>query len=466
MPRVTPIARLLTDPSDFWSQASALGPACVFAPSRSQDLGTAVKVLRKFNAPFAVRGGGHTPIGTFNNINSTGVLLSSTGFQRLQLSKDSKSVHIGPGNHWNSVYDYLEPYGLTVVGGRLGVVGVPGFVTGGGLSFMSNQHGWASANVASFTVVLADGHVVKATSNNAYSDLYWALRGGGNSFGIVTDLELLTYSAPVVTIGQATYNTTKDLFLSSVYNFAINSTAIAEPKSAVLPVANYAKNSSIHYSTMRFYDGNNTSPPALSNFTSPYQPPLTDTFSSRSMAAWTRESDVQFEAVMGKVRTRFYILSLFPDLKAMHTVHDAWFSAIPAALSSIPSYNTGVAFMPISEQFFRASRARGGDPMDIDPAAGPQIWVELSLIWSGGPETEDVVTRFLKDMDGVFKKNLRAAGARENKYLYLNDADAWQDVWAGYSPKNVERLKSIRAKYDAQSVFTDLMPGGWKVRDA
>jgi FAD/FMN-containing dehydrogenase len=144
-----------TDNTDFWSQSSALGPACIFAPSLADELGEAVKVLTALRSPFAMRGGGHMPIGDFNNINSSGVLLSSSGFKRLEMAADGESVHVGPGNHWAIVYEFLEPHGKVVVGGRLGIVGIPGFVTGGGASFFSAEYGWASNNVKSFTVSLA-----------------------------------------------------------------------------------------------------------------------------------------------------------------------------------------------------------------------------------------------------------------------------------------------------------------------
>jgi FAD/FMN-containing dehydrogenase len=128
-----------TDNTDFWSQASALGPACIFAPSIAEDLGEAVKILTALRSPFAMRGGGHMPIGDSNNIDSTGALLSSSGFQRLEMAADGESVHVGPGNHWSDVYEFLEPHGKVVVGGRLGIVGIPGFVTGGGASFFSAE---------------------------------------------------------------------------------------------------------------------------------------------------------------------------------------------------------------------------------------------------------------------------------------------------------------------------------------
>lgn len=114
----------------------------------------AVRTLTAFDVPFAIRGGGHMPIVGAANIGSSGVLLSSSKLSQLRLSEDKSTVTVGPGNRWGNVYEYLEPDGLTVVGGRLGVVGVPGFLLGGGISFFGNEHGWASANVKSVEVSL------------------------------------------------------------------------------------------------------------------------------------------------------------------------------------------------------------------------------------------------------------------------------------------------------------------------
>lgn len=112
----------------------------------------AVQTLVASGTTFALQGGGHMPIAGSANIDSSGILLSSASLNQLILSDDQSTVSVGPGNHWVDVYDYLEPSGKVIVGGRMGVVGVPGFLLGGGISFFSYEHGWASANIASFEV--------------------------------------------------------------------------------------------------------------------------------------------------------------------------------------------------------------------------------------------------------------------------------------------------------------------------
>lgn len=104
--------------------------------------------LTELDTLFAMRGGGHMPISTAANINSSGVLISSTNLNLLQLSDDKQNMSMGPGNRWFDVYSFLNATapGITVVGGRLAPVGVPGLLLGGGFSFYSYEYGMSSTN--------------------------------------------------------------------------------------------------------------------------------------------------------------------------------------------------------------------------------------------------------------------------------------------------------------------------------
>lgn len=92
------------------------------------------------------------PIPGYNGIGDCGILLSSSNLTTLSLSSDHSTVSVGPGNRWRDVYAYLKPSGLAAVGGRVGHVGVPGLLLGGGISFYSSQHGFASDNVVKYQV--------------------------------------------------------------------------------------------------------------------------------------------------------------------------------------------------------------------------------------------------------------------------------------------------------------------------
>jgi hypothetical protein len=86
------------------------------------------------------------PIPDAANINSTGVQISSTNLNTLRLSEDKQTMSIGPGPRWGDVFEFLNGTNLTVIGGRLPPVGVPGLLLGGGISYFSYAHGLASSN--------------------------------------------------------------------------------------------------------------------------------------------------------------------------------------------------------------------------------------------------------------------------------------------------------------------------------
>lgn len=136
---------------DYYSPMSPSSPICVFVPYNAYEVAGAVKILAASNTKFAVRGAGHMPIPGYANTDG-GVLIVFTRMKQLQLSRDKSFVSVGPGNRWVNVYEYLEPHGLVVLGGRVGSVGVPGLLLGGGISFYSNQHGFAANNVIAYEV--------------------------------------------------------------------------------------------------------------------------------------------------------------------------------------------------------------------------------------------------------------------------------------------------------------------------
>jgi FAD/FMN-containing dehydrogenase len=236
-------------------------------PKDAVQVSFAVSTLTLTLTKFAFRSGGHMPVQGYNSIGSSGVLLSSSNLSTLALSSDRATVSVGPAYRWRDVYSYLQPYNLTAVGGRVGHVGVAGLLLGGGISFHSSQHGFAADNVVAYEAVLASGQVVVAKANNAYSDLYWALKGGGNSFAIVTRFDLRTVPSPGVWIGIAQYNETdKDKYLDAIYNFGKYGSA--DTKAAIIPtIVGYPGFGMIAYAASKFYDSLTNSPTVFENFT-------------------------------------------------------------------------------------------------------------------------------------------------------------------------------------------------------
>ncbi len=109
----------------------------------------------------------------------------------------ASTIAIGPGNRWVDVYTALEPHGLYTNGGRFKTVGVPGLSLIGGFHYFINKYGYTMDSMRSYDVVLGNGTqvVANATSN---PELFWALKGGANNFGIVTRFVMQAYNIPKI----------------------------------------------------------------------------------------------------------------------------------------------------------------------------------------------------------------------------------------------------------------------------
>jgi FAD/FMN-containing dehydrogenase len=176
----------------YWAKQQVdVNPYCVFKPSKAVQVSASVLISRLTQCPFAVKGGGHAAFAGGSSIEG-GITIALERMDEVTLSSDKKLVAVGPGNRWIKVYETLEHDGLAVIGGRIAGVGVSGLTLGGGISHFANAYGWACDNVDSFEVVTASGIIVTASAKS-YPDLYWALRGGGNNFGIVTRFNFRTF---------------------------------------------------------------------------------------------------------------------------------------------------------------------------------------------------------------------------------------------------------------------------------
>lgn len=113
-----------------------LHPTCILRPKTSRDVSAAIKILGKADSKFAVRGGGHNANRGFNNIND-GVTIDMRSLNAVYV--DRNVARVDAGAVWQEVYDAVEPYNLTVLGGRIGVVGVAGLTTGG-MSYFCPKH--------------------------------------------------------------------------------------------------------------------------------------------------------------------------------------------------------------------------------------------------------------------------------------------------------------------------------------
>jgi alkanesulfonate monooxygenase SsuD/methylene tetrahydromethanopterin reductase-like flavin-dependent oxidoreductase (luciferase family)/FAD/FMN-containing dehydrogenase len=164
-------------------------PGLVLRPNDPGEVAAALTYARAQDVPLAIRSGGHGISG--RSTNDGGIVIDLGRLHEVTLL-DSGRVHVGAGARWGEVAQALAPHGLGMSSGDYGDVGVGGLATAGGIGFLSRKHGLTLDHVTAADVVLADGRLVRA-DRDEHADLFWALRGAGGNFGIVTGIELAPY---------------------------------------------------------------------------------------------------------------------------------------------------------------------------------------------------------------------------------------------------------------------------------
>jgi FAD/FMN-containing dehydrogenase len=161
-------------------------PALIVRCVDVADVIAAVDYARTNGALTAIRGGGHNGggLGTCDG----GVVIDLSAMRGVRVDPAARTVRVAAGSVWGDVDHATHPFGLTVPSGFISTTGVAGLTLGGGIGYLTRQFGLTIDNLLSVDVVLADGTVVTA-DERTNTDLFWALRGGGGNFGIVTSFE-------------------------------------------------------------------------------------------------------------------------------------------------------------------------------------------------------------------------------------------------------------------------------------
>jgi FAD/FMN-containing dehydrogenase len=167
----------------IWNGLAAKSPALVIQPSSVDDVAEAVRFAARHDVLISIKGGGHNLGGTAMADN--GITLDMSRMRQVDVDPGARLVHVGPGCQLGDVDRATQAHGLATVLGFNSTVGVAGLTLGGGLGYLTRRFGWAVDNLAEVEIVTADGER-RIANGREHDDLFWALRGGGGNFGVVT----------------------------------------------------------------------------------------------------------------------------------------------------------------------------------------------------------------------------------------------------------------------------------------
>lgn len=162
-------------------------PRLIVRCADRDDIRRAVEFSRRHQLDTAIRGGGHNGPGLASV--DDGLVIDCSPMKEIEVDQQNQIVHVGPGCTWGDVDKATHKAGLATVSGIISTTGVGGLALGGGHGYLSRKYGLTVDNLLAASVVLADGSVVQANEEQ-HPDLYWALRGGGGNFGVVTRFSL------------------------------------------------------------------------------------------------------------------------------------------------------------------------------------------------------------------------------------------------------------------------------------
>lgn len=185
------------------SRLAAGSPAYVLRPGSTDDVRAAVRFAAGSGLTLSVRGGGHSFAGF--GTNDGGVVIDLSRLATVEVvDRERHLVRIGGGAHWGAVAQALAPHGLAISSGDTKSVGVGGLTLSGGIGWKVRRYGLALDSVVAAEVVTADGELVTATAEEN-PELFWAIRGGGGNFGVVTSFEFEAHPTTEVVFGKVTF---------------------------------------------------------------------------------------------------------------------------------------------------------------------------------------------------------------------------------------------------------------------
>ncbi|EFQ89092.1 hypothetical protein PTNB73_07272 [Pyrenophora teres f. teres] len=441
----TPIDQTVVEVN--WSETCYAYPSCVIQPRNATDVSTSIQIINFFQVKFSVRSGGHSPNPGWSSVGSEGILLDLQRLNSVTLSGNGIVASLGPGGRWSNAMKVLNAQGVSVQGGRLGQVGVGGLLLGGGYFYTSGQFGLAADNAKNFEVVLSNGTIINASSNEN-ADLFWALKGGGPNFGIVTRFDL--YTIPVLEIWGKVQIYPTDMAFELLEAFdEWQQHGASDIKSSV------AFDIGLDYVTLGLiYSEPATSPTAFAPFDhlEPLQvvvPAINTTFSnvydilSASYTNTTFRHD--YRGASSRINTEF--------TKEMYT----FWRENAVALYNKTGARQNFAIQHVGANLIQQGADKGGNPLGIE--AGNQQWWTTLMDWENEGD-DDLVRSVSINFTEQWKKRGQDLGV----YLpfeYMNDASRDQNPLASYGPENLASLVKVSQKYDAEQLFQTLQNNGF-----
>lgn len=429
-----------------------LEPGCVFRPTKTSDVSHFVKLVAASNSTstpeFAVRCGGHSFFAGAANIDG-GVTIDLRSLDSFELSADQRTASVGGGSVWSeNVYPNLEPHNLTVAGGRITGVGVGGFVTGGGLNFLERRNGFACDNIYGYEVVLGTGEIVYASAD-LHRDLWLALKGGSNNFGIVTRFDLATHSQGLMLGGYINFNVTLTVLDDHAKAFSSWMNPQNFDPLAVMEFDLVWDDGAWTLADAIYYLAPDLTPSVYQEFFSiPDQ--IKNNLALKNVTAIVEKSA---DLVPSTVSRAIQMNYSFKNGNA--SIYSQLFQTFMDAVDSI----SDVEGLVLDFLMQPHPVTNGTNSLGLSPNVTDRVLVDIGAAYNNAADDDTVDAA----VQGTFDQHvqiLQDAGLFLN-FTYLNYAGTNQDPIGTYG--DLPALQGVSKRYDPHGIFQTAVPGGFKL---
>ncbi|KAK4169872.1 hypothetical protein QBC43DRAFT_283437 [Cladorrhinum sp. PSN259] len=440
--------------SYYAGQARDLKPGCIFMPRSTDDVSRFVKtvaVRTRPDAKFAIRGGGHTLWKGAANIDG-GITVDMRLINGTVLNSDGSVASLGAGGRFGNVYHALKPHNLTLLGGRVPSIGVGGFLTSGGMTFLSRKEGFACDHVQGYEIVLASGEVLNVTQASN-PDLWLALKGGTNNYGIVTRFDVATHPSDGMWYDLVAYNYTDSILQAQAREFSrfMQPGASFDPDAMMGLFLDYAGGQFAVRNAL-WHTGGISNPPVYKPFT-----------------------DIPNLGTAGKIMSVADVVDVFganiPPSTPRAFQLDWSFINPPAEIymQLFKIFEDGVKALADVEGFFvefltqPQAVVQKGVPSLFGIEAGRTDFVMMLMTAAYANAADDDrvregITQIVRDQRSLLRRNRYLID-----FVYANYADKTQGVYQSWGADNVAKLQAASKKYDPQGIFQNRVRGGLKV---
>ncbi|RYP11695.1 hypothetical protein DL767_011016 [Monosporascus sp. MG133] len=435
--------------SYYSDQERELNPCCIFRPTTTSEVSQFVKLVAANKCTqFAIRGGGHTLWTGAANIDG-GITVDMRAMNGVVLSDDQKVAQLGPGGIFSEIYPQLVPYNLTVMGGRVPGIGVGGFLAGGGITFLSRRHGFSCDNIYGYEVVLGSGKVIYVTESS-YPDLWLALKGGSNNFGIITRFDVATFPLDKMWYSLLAYNYTDSVLQAHAEAFSSFMDPANYDSAAMNGIfLNYAGGAFSVAHSMWYID--NVASPAVYDA-------FTEIPNLGGVSELTTVDDVvnTFGGSIPAATNRAFQLT-FSFQNPNASVYMELFKTWENGISPIADVE-GIFVMFLTQPM---PVTNGTNMFGLTAGKTDYVLIDMTVAYDN--ESDDTLVQgAITDIVNRQQALLKSYGLLVD-FIYLNYADISQDVLNSWGDDALAKLQAVSKKYDPKRMFQKLVPGGYKL---